>query len=167
MELYWNHTSVWVFYCKFVACFQNTFSWEHLRRAASASLILIEHSLFLHKCFKTQVLSAFSRFLEILRKVQELVNVYNYSSQKNTFQGINFWQAKWIVSPSHHNGSSFINDVCYEKRTRKNTKCHSCNLKFKVRSTSLNLFFFCSQDLSSYCGSRYDYHFPHSLHCFS
>ena len=24
-QLYWNHTSVWVFSCKFAACFQNTF----------------------------------------------------------------------------------------------------------------------------------------------
>ena len=25
-QLYWNHTSTWVFFCKFVAYFQNTFS---------------------------------------------------------------------------------------------------------------------------------------------
>ena len=25
-QLYWNHTSAWVFYCKFAAYFQNTFS---------------------------------------------------------------------------------------------------------------------------------------------
>ena len=29
----WNRTSVWVFYCKFSACFRNIFSWEHLWRA--------------------------------------------------------------------------------------------------------------------------------------
>ena len=29
-KLYWNHTSAWVFSCKFAAYFQNTFFWEHL-----------------------------------------------------------------------------------------------------------------------------------------
>ena len=29
-QLYWNHTSAWVFSCKFAAYFQNTFSWENL-----------------------------------------------------------------------------------------------------------------------------------------
>ena len=29
-RLYWNHTSAWVFSCKFAAYFQNTFSQEHL-----------------------------------------------------------------------------------------------------------------------------------------
>ena len=30
-----GHTLAWVFSCKFAAYFQNTFSWEHLWRAAS------------------------------------------------------------------------------------------------------------------------------------
>ena len=34
-QLYLNHTSAWVFCCKFAACFQNTFSYEHLWRSAS------------------------------------------------------------------------------------------------------------------------------------
>ena len=29
LQLYWNHTSAWVFSCKFVVYFQNTFSWEY------------------------------------------------------------------------------------------------------------------------------------------
>ena len=29
-QLYWNQISVWVFSCKFAACFQFTFSQEHL-----------------------------------------------------------------------------------------------------------------------------------------
>ena len=33
---YWNHTSAWVFSCKFAAYFQITFSEEHLWVAASA-----------------------------------------------------------------------------------------------------------------------------------
>ena len=35
-KLYWKHTSAWVF-CKFAAYYQNTFSQEHLWRAASAN----------------------------------------------------------------------------------------------------------------------------------
>ena len=34
-QLYWNHTSAWVFSCKFAAYFQNTFSQEHLWTADS------------------------------------------------------------------------------------------------------------------------------------
>ena len=34
LQLYWNHTSAWVFSCKFAAYFQNTFSQEHLWKAA-------------------------------------------------------------------------------------------------------------------------------------
>ena len=34
-QLYWNHTSTWLFSCKNVAYFQNTFFIEHLWVAAS------------------------------------------------------------------------------------------------------------------------------------
>ena len=34
-QLYWNHTSAWVFSCKFAAYFQKTSTQEHLWRAAS------------------------------------------------------------------------------------------------------------------------------------
>ena len=37
-QLYWNHTSAWVFSCKFCADFQDTFSSEHLWTAASRLL---------------------------------------------------------------------------------------------------------------------------------
>ena len=36
LQLYWNRTLTWVFSCKFAACFQNSFSQEHLWMAASA-----------------------------------------------------------------------------------------------------------------------------------
>ena len=36
-QLYWNHTLAWVFFCKFAAYFQDTFSEEHLWTAASAN----------------------------------------------------------------------------------------------------------------------------------
>ena len=35
MQLYGNLTLAWMFSCKFAAYFQNTFSLEHLRLAAS------------------------------------------------------------------------------------------------------------------------------------
>ena len=34
LQLYWNRTLAWVFCCKFAAYIQNTFSQEHLSRAA-------------------------------------------------------------------------------------------------------------------------------------
>ena len=40
-QLYWNHTSVWVFYCKFAASFQNTFYKEHLWMAASEFILYL------------------------------------------------------------------------------------------------------------------------------
>ena len=35
LQLYRNHTLAWMFYCNFAACFQNSFSEEHLWVAAS------------------------------------------------------------------------------------------------------------------------------------
>ena len=59
LHLYWNHTSAWVFSCKFAAYFQNTFSWEHFWMAASEYLSVFwlpNHFMryarvFLCKCF--------------------------------------------------------------------------------------------------------------------
>ena len=51
MDLYWNHTFAWVISIKIAAFLQNTFSEEHLWRAASGHLrynkkhIYIEHIL--------------------------------------------------------------------------------------------------------------------------
>ena len=38
LQLYWNHISAWVLSCRFAAYFQNTFSLEHLWRAAFACI---------------------------------------------------------------------------------------------------------------------------------
>ena len=43
-QLYWNHTSAYVFSCKFATYFQSTFSYEHLLGAASVFSLRI--SLF-------------------------------------------------------------------------------------------------------------------------
>ena len=40
LQLYWNHTLVWVFSCKFAAYFQKTFSEEHLWVAVSGFIFL-------------------------------------------------------------------------------------------------------------------------------
>ena len=37
-QLYWNHTSTWLFSCKFAAFFQNTFFMEQLSVDASDNL---------------------------------------------------------------------------------------------------------------------------------
>ena len=42
LQLYWNRTSAWVFSCKFVAYFQNTFSKDHLWTAASEARNFIQ-----------------------------------------------------------------------------------------------------------------------------
>ena len=41
-QLYWNHTSAWVFSCNFATYFQNTFPWEHFWVTAS---LLYQHIL--------------------------------------------------------------------------------------------------------------------------
>ena len=40
LQLYWNHTSAWVFSSKLATYFQKTFSWEHLWTAATEALKL-------------------------------------------------------------------------------------------------------------------------------
>ena len=48
-QLYWNHTSAWVFSCKFAAYFQNSFYYEHIWIAASViTLILFSRTETLH-----------------------------------------------------------------------------------------------------------------------
>ena len=46
LQLYWNHTSAWVFSCKFAAYFQNIFSEEHLWTQASDRLSLTIYLIF-------------------------------------------------------------------------------------------------------------------------
>ena len=45
-QLYWNHTSAWVFSCKFAAHFQNIFSKEHIWRAASGKTHLVQEATY-------------------------------------------------------------------------------------------------------------------------
>ena len=50
LQFYWNHTSPWVFSCKFAAYFQSIFSKEHLWRVASIFMTLWVKKYFLLKC---------------------------------------------------------------------------------------------------------------------
>ena len=38
-HFYWNHTSAWIFSCKFAAYFRDTFLQEHLWRVASVYIL--------------------------------------------------------------------------------------------------------------------------------
>ena len=46
-QVYWNHTSAWVFSCKFAAKFQNNFFSEHLRMTAFENFIYLFFCLFI------------------------------------------------------------------------------------------------------------------------
>ena len=58
IQLYWNHTSAWVTSCRFVADLQNTFSEDHIWRAATVYLYLIFLIRHLKKTSLNLVLSA-------------------------------------------------------------------------------------------------------------
>ena len=62
MQLYWNRTSAWVFYCKFAGYFQNTFSKEHLWVAASKSWLSLQRSSHRRCSVKEGVLINFAKF---------------------------------------------------------------------------------------------------------
>ena len=61
LQLYWNHTSAWVFFCKFTAYFQNTFSEEHPR--TTASLFRRKPLSRWFRCFMYLLLVSFSVLL--------------------------------------------------------------------------------------------------------
>ena len=58
MQLYCNHISAWVTSCRFVADLQNTFSEDHIWRAATVYLYLIFLKRHLKKTSLNLVLSA-------------------------------------------------------------------------------------------------------------
>ena len=57
LQLYWNHTSAWVFSCKFAAYFQNTFSQEYLRVSLSEYYLWKVFHLWTRKAFPTEHVS--------------------------------------------------------------------------------------------------------------
>ena len=82
ITLYWNHTSAWVFSCKFAAYFQNIFLKEQLRRAASerrsrtlATYLVIKNKtkIMVRMCaFKTSP-SRQNEMFSFLRKGSEML----------------------------------------------------------------------------------------------
>ena len=74
-QLYWKHTSAWVFSSKFFAFFQSTFFCEHLWRAASASYS------FVHICTGTCNYQTFICFIFRQKYIHIGPRNYHYSVQ--------------------------------------------------------------------------------------
>ena len=67
MQLYWNHTSAWLISSKFAAFLQNTFSEEHLRRAASGHLHYNKkHTISCFLSLSTVIIRQFHSYTKIL-----------------------------------------------------------------------------------------------------
>ena len=67
MQLYWNHASAWVISSKLAAFLQNTFSEEHLRRAASRHLHYNKkHTVFCFLSLSTCIIRQFHSYTQIL-----------------------------------------------------------------------------------------------------
>ena len=87
-QLYWNCTSVWMFSCKFAAYFQNTFSQEQFRTAASDSLIFCKISIF--------EVSAFVKVPQLYFGIckKSILKTNNFAPIIATTQGKNFFLKK-------------------------------------------------------------------------
>ena len=66
LQLYWNHTSTWVFSCNFASYFQNTFSKEHLYTAASEARNCIQFFCELKK-FSLSILCVLLQYNNLRR----------------------------------------------------------------------------------------------------
>ena len=55
-QLYWNHSLAWVLSCKFAAYSQQTFSYEHLLRAASGSYNAYDYQREYFRLFSNKML---------------------------------------------------------------------------------------------------------------
>ena len=82
LQLYWNRTSAWVFSCKFVTYFQNTFSTEHLW-TVSYDII---------RCFKNITITPVFRLKLIFFKQNKL----NKDLRKVSIRAFN-WNLKNVV----------------------------------------------------------------------
>ena len=93
-QLYWNHTSAWMFSCKFAVYFQNICYWEHLWTAASeynafslsnkpASLTIPFTSFWIHAC--------------ILFKHSDFVWVFNGTAVLQNFTRFAGKSLNWVV----------------------------------------------------------------------
>ena len=81
-QLYWNHTSAWVFSCKFAAYLQSTFSKEHLWVVAS---VLISNCL-IQETINTLLKLQYYDIIINLNEVLTLLNHSKLSDLKLTHQ---------------------------------------------------------------------------------
>ena len=79
LQLYWNHTSAWVFSCKFVAYFQNTFTSEDITAMVGISAIT---QLF---WMTNSLVKMFSLVLQILI-ISSFQNYMTLKKPQNSFQ---------------------------------------------------------------------------------
>ena len=103
MQLYWNHTSAWVFSCKFAAYFQNTFSWEHLWVTASQSGTLVENGLIMRYGNGSKYFLHFEVICFTNQKIKHFIakeqNKWTFNSD-NVSGSIQKWE--WIISIRNH-----------------------------------------------------------------
>ena len=84
IQIYWNHTLACVFSCKCAACFQNTFSWEHIRKAASGSCYCCLCDLIGSRDIKVPSISRdFGEIFSFFKLVSDFFSNWNFS--KNGF----------------------------------------------------------------------------------
>ena len=82
LQFFWNHTSAWVFSCKFAAYFPKIFFLEHLWMAASASnrqinILLYHRTIFIVSVVKFVCYSKISYFHFFIKK-QLTVVLYDF-----------------------------------------------------------------------------------------
>ena len=91
LQFYWNHTSAWVFSCKFPAYFPSIFFLEHLWMAASASnrqinILLYHRTIFIVSVVKFVCYSKISYFHFFIKK-QLTVVLYDFLFSMSKLSG--------------------------------------------------------------------------------
>ena len=77
LQLYWNHTSAWVFSCKFAAYFQNNFSQEHLWVAASVDY---KHYTRATQSFNQDIVNELFKLFITLHKKKKTCYLFIYEN---------------------------------------------------------------------------------------
>ena len=127
-EIYWNHTSAFVFCCKFAVYFQNTFSSEHLWMAALDYLLL-------EPC-QQYVIAKYKARLDYTRSAKPIF-ISSSLWNKQNFRSSYFWLhlIVWAVTTLWRNS-------CKTRCPQKNI-CGGvlsyCNLNFKIFKVKLKV----------------------------
>ena len=100
LQFYWNHTSAWVFSCKFAAYFQNNFFRTPFRKNTSGGLFLILPNLVIqlkkrlrHRCFPVNI-------GKLLKTAFFIEHVWWLLLAVNDMMGSSFWNA-WFNQGFH------------------------------------------------------------------